>query len=169
MKAIGKLFKILAKTISLAIFLAVAIPVTYFAVRMGQPMDLPEYKGLTYYQYLKWESLEYEKLGEAYRINNPTPATNVDAGVGCNINARLFGHIGPFFSQPLVTVFEAKKFDTTIDTTRFFPNWWAGFEKGHLQILRGNSMRHPICRIPSVIPDDYALSVGAQLPGMVQE
>jgi hypothetical protein len=167
---IGKLFKFLTKTVLWAIFIALIIPVGYFAVRMGQPMELPEYKGLTYYQYLEWEKFEqhenWEKNGDAYRAKNP------DSGLteaGCNGTTFALGHGGLFFSTPLAIIMDSVMADKPFDAVHFLPNWWAMFEKEHLVILGAGPNRFPACRIPGAIPDDYALSVGAQLPGMVQE
>ena len=170
MKAIGKLFKFLTKTVLWAIFLALIIPVGYFALRMGQPMDLPEYKGLTYYQYLEWEHLEQEKQLEEHYAKYPAVQGEKFEEVNtCGIIAFAFGHTGRFFSQPLLIAEKSIMADEPFDVLHFLPNWWRNFETDHLKTLRGNENAHPMCRIPSMIPDDYALSVGAQPPGMVQE
>jgi len=72
---IGKIIKFLIKAVLWVVFIALIVPVGYFAVRMGQPMDLPEYKGLTYYQYLEWERLEQEKHLKAVNDNYNYPPT----------------------------------------------------------------------------------------------
>ena len=170
MKAIGKLFKILTKTVLWATFLALIIPVGYFALRMGQPMDLPEYKGLTYYQYLEWEHIEQEKHLKEYYAKNPSVRGEKFEKINtCGIAQFTLGHTGLFLSQPLLVAEKSIVADEPFDALHFLPNWWASFEKQHLVILRGNATRHPICRTPGAIPDEYALSVGAQLPEMVQE
>ena len=165
MKAIGKLFKILTKTVLWAIFLALIIPVGYFAVRMGQPMDLPEYKGLTYYQYVEWEKFEQEKSGAEYEATHEVnyPVDSWTTAGGCIVNDLAFGHVGLFLSQGPALILDTVLLDRPFDAVHFLPNWWANFEKQHLIIMRENS-NGPVCNIPSVIPDDYALSVGAQLP-----
>lgn len=167
---IGKLIKFLAKTILWAVFIALVIPVGYFALRMGQPMDLPEYKGLTYYQYLEWEHLEQEQHLEEYHAKNPSVQGEKYEEINtCGIIAFAFGHTGRFFSQPVLMIEKTIMTNEPFDALHFLPNWWGRFETDHLKTLRANSTAHPICRIPSVIPDDYALSVGAQLPDIVKE
>jgi hypothetical protein len=47
MKAIAKLFATLIKTALILLMLAHLVPILYFAWRMTQPMDIPEFKGLT--------------------------------------------------------------------------------------------------------------------------
>ncbi len=159
MKAIGKLIK-------WAILLALVIPVGYFAIRMGQPMEQPEYKGLTYYQYLEWEHMVQEEHLEEYYKNNPSAeeTKRFEKINSCGVISFAFGHMGRFFSQPLNIIVASVMEDKPFDVLHFLPNWWSGFEVNHLKTLEGNSNRHPICRTPSVIPDDYALSVGAKLP-----
>ena len=165
MKAIGKLFKILTKTVLWAIFLALIIPVGYFAVRMGQPMDLPEYKGLTYYQYVEWEKFEQQKSAAEYEATHEIHpnAEGTDITTRCVAIDLAFGHAGLFLSQGPALILDTVLLDRPFDAVHFLPNWWANFEKQHLIIMRENS-NGPVCNIPSVIPDDYALSVGAQLP-----
>ena len=167
MKALGRLFKFVGKMISWAVFIAFAIPVAYFAVRMGQPMDLPEYKGLTYYQYIEWEKSEqhknWEKIGEAYRAKNPDSGLSEKA---CNRTSFGIGHVALFLTQGPTILLDQ---DSSFDYALFLPNWWASFEEQHLALLRGNPKGYPPCRIPGSISDDYALAVGVQLPEMVQE
>ena len=170
MNAIGKLFEFLTKTVLWAILIALIIPVGYFAVRMGQPMDLSEYKGLTYYQYVEWEHMvQREHLDEWHAKNPSVQGEEYEKINTCGIISFAFGHTGRFFSQPLLLIERSVMTDEPFDFIRFLPNWWENFERNHLATLRGNSTAHPICRIPSVIPDDYALSVGAQPPKIVQE
>ena len=161
-----KIIKFLAKVVLWAVFLALIIPVVYFAVRMGKPMDRPEYKGLTYYQYLEWHHLEQEKSGKAYRAAHPTPPEgyDIDVGKACTANALVFGHVGLFFSQGPALILDSILLNRPFGMSHFLSNWWVNFEREHLVIMRGNSSGHAICRIPDVISDEYALSVGAQLP-----
>jgi hypothetical protein len=161
---IGKIIKFLIKAVLWVVFIALIVPVGYFAVRMGQPMDLPEYKGLTYYQYLEWERLEQEKHLKEYFTENPATQEEYENINGCAVISRSFGHSGRFFSQPVILLERSVIEDKPFDFMRFLPNWWMMFEENHLKTLHANSTGHSVCRIPDEIPDDYALSVGAQLP-----
>jgi len=51
------LFKTIFKIIMLTILLAIITPILYFAWRMGQPLSQPEFKGLTYYQFIEWRKM----------------------------------------------------------------------------------------------------------------
>ena len=160
---IGKIIKFLTKVVFWMVFVALIIPVAYFAARMGQPMDHPEYKGLTYYQYLEWQQIEHEKSGEAYRATHPKAQDN-NVGEVCNGIALTFGHAGLFFSQGPALILDSALLGRPFNAVHFLPNWWANFEREHLVVMRGNSGGTVICRIPNEIPDEYALSVGAHLP-----
>jgi hypothetical protein len=137
---------------------------------MGQPMDLPEYKGLTYYQYLEWEKFEqhenWKKNGDAYRAKNPDSHLSEK---GCNGSSFATIHAGLFLSQSVAIIVDSTLLEEPFDAIHFFPNWWGRFEREHAGQLAANPNRFPACRIPGAIPDNYALSVGAQLPDIVKE
>ena len=54
MIVITKLFGTLIKTVLVLLMLALLAPILYFAWRANQPMDMPEFKGLTLVQYEDW-------------------------------------------------------------------------------------------------------------------
>jgi hypothetical protein len=158
---IGKIIKILIKAVLWVVFIALIVPAGYFAVRMGQPMDLPEYKGLTYYQYLEWEHLEHEKRLEEYRLER---VVEHEGKVNpCSIAAFSTGHAGLFLSQGPALILDSIMLERPFDVVHFLPNWWANFEREHLIVMRSNSNRASACRIPVEIPDEYALSVGIKI------
>jgi hypothetical protein len=64
-------FALLFKTLLIVMALVVLTPIIYFAWRAGQPMDLPQYKGLTYYQFLTWRSMAYDDLARNYQAAHP--------------------------------------------------------------------------------------------------
>ena len=84
MKTIRKVFTLLFKTTLLALLIAVLTPILYFAWRAGQPMELPEFKGLTYYQFTKWRKMKYEESIARYEASHP----NVEyTGIGNRMTA----------------------------------------------------------------------------------
>ena len=52
MKTIRKGLSLLFKTTLLALLIAALTPILYFTWRMGKPLPQPEFKGLSYYQYM---------------------------------------------------------------------------------------------------------------------
>ncbi len=67
MKTIHKGFALLFKLTLLVLLVTVLTPILYFAWRAGQPMELAEFKGLTYYQYLEWRSIAHNDLEVKYK------------------------------------------------------------------------------------------------------
>jgi hypothetical protein len=66
-KIIGSLFK----AALLTLLLLILIPVLYFAWRTNQPMELPEFKGLSYVQYTDWRKIISQNAYDEYVINHP--------------------------------------------------------------------------------------------------
>jgi len=86
MKTIRKGMSLLFKITLLAALIATLTPITYFAWRAGQPMELPEFKGLTYYQFMEWRSIAQNEFEMKYQVSHPD--TNVKMGV-CDTSNRL--------------------------------------------------------------------------------
>ena len=71
MKIIRKGFALLFKTILLALLTAVLTPILYFAWRMGKPLPQPEFKGLSYYQFMEWRKMATEDVITKYMVSHP--------------------------------------------------------------------------------------------------
>ena len=71
MKVIAKLFGTLIKAVLALLMLALLVPILYFAWRANQPMDMPEFKGLTLVQYEDWRKMIYEKNEEEFALAHP--------------------------------------------------------------------------------------------------
>jgi hypothetical protein len=69
---VKKFLKTLIKSILLALLVIMLIPMIYFTWRAGQPMELSEYNGLTYYQYIEWRKMAYEDSVTKYQTDHPT-------------------------------------------------------------------------------------------------
>lgn len=71
MKVIAKLFGTLIKAVLALLILALLTPILYFAWRANQPMDMPEFKGLTLVQYEDWRKMIYEKNEDEFALAHP--------------------------------------------------------------------------------------------------
>ena len=71
MKVIAKLFGTLIKAVLALLILALLTPALYFAWRANQPMDMPEFKGLTFVQYEDWRKMIYEKNEDEFALAHP--------------------------------------------------------------------------------------------------
>ena len=71
MKVIAQLFGTLIKAVLALLILALLTPVLYFAWRANQPMDMPEFKGLAYVQYMDWRKMALDDIEAQYLQSHP--------------------------------------------------------------------------------------------------
>ena len=71
MKTILAGFALLFKTTLLALLIAILSPIVYFAWQMAKPLPQPEFKGLTYYQYMGWRKMATEDVIANYMVSHP--------------------------------------------------------------------------------------------------
>lgn len=159
--------KTLFKLIMLALVLAIVYPAGWLAWRMNQPMDAPEFKGLTYHQYTAWMREEYDKAWvdvdmEAHLAKHPKSKLNAER---CYEIAIRTTHIAPLVvGLPLNMVLETVLLDEPFPEHPL-QTLWQRFDDMQVGFLASNVNSY-FCRIPGAIPDDYALSVGAKLPDL---
>jgi hypothetical protein len=140
MKIVRKGFALLFKTTLLALLVAVLIPILYFAWRAEQPMELPEFKGLTYYEFLEWRSIAHNDLEVKYQASHPE--VKVKIGVCDNTNRVMTFSVGvlqswwyTFWSwrddRNRLAMLEANYPVTNESVTwsNFMPSWWQSYEK----------------------------------------
>jgi hypothetical protein len=63
--------KIISTTILVLLLVTIVVPVGYLAWRADQPMDLPQFKGNTYYQYLNWRKDALYQMAVEYQTAHP--------------------------------------------------------------------------------------------------
>ena len=68
---IRKIVSLLAIPVSILLLLAILAPAGWFAWRAGQPMELPQFKGLTYYEYLSWRKSALHQMAVDYKAAHP--------------------------------------------------------------------------------------------------
>jgi len=71
MIVITKLIGTLIKAVLALLMLALLAPILYFAWRANQPMDMPEFKGLTFVQYEDWRKMALNDIEAQYIQNHP--------------------------------------------------------------------------------------------------
>jgi hypothetical protein len=138
MKTIRKGLSLLFKTILLALLIAALTPILYFAWRMGKPLPQPEFKGLTYYQYMSWRKMAAEDAIAKYVAAHPGYEYT---GIGEPLTACYSGHFsimsffGPAqaFSYTLAalagkTPDKLHPLPTGVTLLNFMPKWWDTFE-----------------------------------------
>ncbi len=170
MKTIRKGPALLMKITMPALIGVMLIPALYFAWQMGRPISQPEFKGLTYYQYMKWRRIATEDAIAGYMEAHPgykytgigTPVT------ACYSMDLIGGYIflpAQAFSYAIAALNGTKPYDQhplPVDVTllNFVPKWWETYEylfwynQVYLDSFRSLAR---ICRIHPDIPtpDEY--------------
>ncbi len=75
----------LARAFAILLIVIVRVPLVYFAWRADQPMSLPEFRGITYYQLLSQRRQAYDRLAKSYQSGHP----NVDVKMGMCFGSEL--------------------------------------------------------------------------------
>lgn len=135
-----KVLKIFVRKLFKAVFwlviLTMLFPVLYFAYRGSQPLVLPEFKGLSWYQLQEWRQLEYARVEGEYRVSNPNNppryrgqcyATDLTIGVLLT-PLQSFGYTvaGLRGVQPSPSY---SSIPTDVTYSNFMDKWWITAEK----------------------------------------
>ena len=130
----------LGKLILLILLATVIVPVGYLAWCAGQPMDLPQFKGLTYYQYLSWRKSALHQRAVEYRVAHPN--AKMGGGLDACFNVDTIGDLGlkvplaGFYSlagvfpnlQNIVQKSDLQFVPKDVTSWTFLPDWWKIFE-----------------------------------------
>ncbi len=170
-KAIKFVFKTIIAATLAAIILAIAMPVVFFAWRTGQPMEAPQFNGLTFYQYMTWRIETYNEVAAQYQAAHPD--VKVQAW-GCNIVGNstfvIFAPMSEFYT--LAGKFPAlRRFINPLDY-RYIPTdvtwatlpsaWWTTYEAMISSTIRSDSHLIGYCQLPQYPPTPEQL--GTQKP-----
>lgn len=127
------LFKTLIKTIALAILLAITIPLIYFAYRQSQPLSHPDFKRLTYNQFVEWRSMAYHESEVAYQASQPDVEMKYgvcEAGAkgihSVIVKTQAFGYTVAALRGAKPDALHELPKDVTI--RNFLPKWWETYE-----------------------------------------
>ena len=134
-------WSIVGKIITIIILVTIVMPVGYLAWRAGQPMELPQFNGVTYYQYLNWRKDALHQMAVDYQSSHPN--AKMGGGLDMCFNVEAAGSL--FLGLPMNEFYTLsgafpglKKFvpprdqqyipqEVTILT--FLPTWWLTYEK----------------------------------------
>lgn len=128
-----KLFKFMTKIITLATLLAMMTPVLYFGWRMGQPLDQPQFNGLTYYQFTQWRKLAFEDMAVKYQTQHPDENVSSTMCEGLAKSLTVVVVVPQTGAYTLASLKGAKpspSYPLPEDVTviNFMSKWWATFE-----------------------------------------
>ena len=134
------LLDIVGKILLIIVLATIVVPVGYLAWRAGQPMELPQFKGLTYYQYLKWREASYHKLAVAYQAAYPNAKMgegwdtcfDVDTVGDLSLKLPLAGFYTLAGAFPnlvkYVTPPDRQYIPKHVTLLTFLPDWWQIYE-----------------------------------------
>ena len=135
------IFSSLAKMICAFLQIALLTPFTFFAWRVTRPMDMPEFQGLSYIEFLAKRQAGYDALAHSYQASHP----NVEVKPGICFGAELAVEIT--FSWPVSGLYTTAAVSPSVKghlnpqairmglvpehvtAFSFLPAWWATFEK----------------------------------------
>ena len=141
MKLIGSLLKAVFKIILFGLAAALIAPLVYFAWRANRPMELPQFGGSTYLEWLELRHAAYDDLAQEYRISHPRQDVKdgicflSEAGiqlVAALPNAGFYALAGLYPSlQRFVDPRDRRDGlpPPAISWVQFLPAWWGTYEK----------------------------------------
>jgi hypothetical protein len=159
------ILKILGDAVRILLLATIIFPIGWFAWRAGQPMELPQYNGLTYYQFVSWRKMAYHELAVDYQVAHPDNPMHggLDVCFITNTGVSLFARFPLAGFETLAGVFpNLKKLisprdwmnipeDVTLQT--FLPQWWGIFEKFIWSAAEYSPNSATIyCRLPPDVP-----------------
>ncbi len=137
----GSLVSGIAKIFTTILVIALLSPMVYFAWRAGQPMEMPQYDGRTYYELLQERQGAYDALAQKYQASHPN--TRVKAGVCFFTETSILtlAAIPNAGFYALAGVYPALKIHVNAEDLKdgyvpeqvtwftFLPEWWRIYEK----------------------------------------
>jgi hypothetical protein len=135
-----KVFATIFKTISLLLIAVLLTPLAFFAWRAGQPLDRPDFRGLSYIELMTDRQAAYDQLAASYQASHP----DVDVKDGMCFSVEAFVEVimswpGSGFYTLAGAYPELKRYVNPLDLARgyvpegvtartFLPTWWETFE-----------------------------------------
>jgi hypothetical protein len=158
------ILKIISTGILVLMLVTIFVPVGYLAWRADQPMELPQFKGYTYYQYLNWRKDALHQMAVSYEATHPY------AKMGGGLDMCYYTEIGTtLLGLPLtgfytlagafpnlvkyVTPQDRENVPKDVIAWNFLPDWWLTYEKTAWYMAESNS-ESPVsyCRLAATPP-----------------
>jgi hypothetical protein len=155
--------KIIKPILILLVIATCLYPTAWFAWRMGRPMELPQYKNLTFYQFMQWRKMAYADLASQYQASHPEKnvkfgmCQNSDVGILVVVQIPMAGYYtlaGIYPSLQSVISTRDKEFVPADATWRtFLPTWWLTLEKSlWITVEAAPQTSVPYCRLQPNVP-----------------
>jgi hypothetical protein len=154
--------KVFANIVLILILVTIVVPVGYLAWRAGQPMELPQFNGLTYYEYLDWRKSTLHQIAVDYLAAYPNKQVQNEMCFQDETGMTLLGlPMTGFYS--LVGIFpNLKKYIKESDRQyisqavtfwTFLPVWWKTYEQ-FVWYMANSNIHSPVpyCRLAATPP-----------------
>jgi hypothetical protein len=140
LKICSTIFSTLSKAVSVLTIIALLTPIAYFAWRVGQPMGMSEFHGLTYFQLITERQEAYSQLAHSYQVNHPDVEVKADMCFGVELGIEIMVSWPHSSFYTLAGLFPSlKRYVNPRDLRRgyvpenvtfanFLPTWWKTFE-----------------------------------------
>jgi hypothetical protein len=160
LKATWKVLSVIMKITLLLLLVLILTPLGYFAWRAGQPMTMPEYDGMTYYELLTERRQAYDDLAQDYQAGHPNVDVKFGACFSTEIGVELMELPISFF-YALASMYPSLQrsidprdiqngyIPDAVTWMNIFPSTWTVFEKfvwGTVEHTPNGPV--PYCRVP---------------------
>ena len=124
---IAKLIAAFMRTLITLIVIAVLVPLAYFGYRLTQPLDMPQFKGLSYIQFAAWRADFLTAQAQKYLQQNPHPHSMVTTWQ-CDNGNKSFDTLRALSSGLYVFVEDVSMVRAKGDWSHIlgFPSQWFG-------------------------------------------
>jgi hypothetical protein len=158
------IFKIISTGILILMLATLVVPAGYLAWRAGQPMELPQFNGLTYYEYLNWRKGILHQMAVDYQAAHPNAKMgggldlcfHTETGMtllglpmtGFYILAGAFPNL-----EKNVPLRDRQYIPENVTLSTFMPDWWKAYEQGLWYMADSNIHSSvPYCRLAGTPP-----------------
>jgi hypothetical protein len=160
MKLLGPIIKVSFKICLFGLVAVLVSPLVYFAWRANQPMELPQFDGRTYIEWLEGRRVAYADLAEQYRSSRPKQEVKDGICFLTEVGVQIVAAVPNSGFYALAGIYPSLQSFTNPRDLRdglvpqgvtwagFLPAWWETFEK-FVWAMAEHSPHGPVpyCRI----------------------
>jgi hypothetical protein len=172
MKAVWNIVgKIVGKILLIIVLATIVMPIGYLAWRAFQPMELPQFNGLTYYEYLNWRKNTLHQMAVDYQAAHPN--AKMGGGLDMCFTVDILGDLGlklpltGFYTlastfpslEKYVAPPDRQYIPQNVMLGTFLPSWWSTYEK----LVWSSAIHAPYtsvvyCRLEPNIPSSASVN-----------
>jgi hypothetical protein len=156
-----KAIQFVFKTIAAVTLAAIILPIGFFAWRAGQPMESPQFNGLTFYQYATWRIESYKTNAAQYQAMHPEVVVKVNACYVSNLPFVIFAPMSEFYTlagkfpalRRFISPRDYKYIPVDVTWATLPSAWWTTYETAISTTIRGDRSSPAVyCRLPQYPP-----------------